>query len=131
MENNWITIIGLAFCLNLSAQNIHRTACNGNLVRLDSMLTKTTIDIKDDRGRSLLHWAVACKQKKVFDFLIEKGITINGIDNQERTPMHVAVQFDNSEYLENLVELQENNDWKSLFGVSLVELAVLKKIKLF
>ncbi|NRA91862.1 MAG: ankyrin repeat domain-containing protein, partial [Psychroserpens sp.] len=77
--------------MSLSAQNMYRTACQGNLVRLDSMLTNTTIDIKDERGRSLLHWAVACKQKEVFDFLINNGIKINEVDNQRKTPLHVAV----------------------------------------
>jgi hypothetical protein len=111
--------------MSLSAQNIYRTACQGNLVRLDSMLINTTIDIKDERGRSLLHWAVACKQKEVFDFLINNGIKINEVDNQEKTPLHVAVQFNNVEYFEYLVKLQPNNDWQSKYGASLLEQAVL------
>jgi len=111
--------------MNLSAQNIYRTACQGNLVRLDSILTNTTIDIKDERGRSLLHWAVACKQKEVFDFLIKNGIKINEVDNQEKTPLYVAVQYNNIEYFEYLVKLQPNNDWQSKYGTSLLEQAVL------
>lgn len=93
------------------------------------MLINSTIDIKDDRGRSLLHWAVACKKKDVFDFLIKKGININGIDNQGKTPMHVAVQFGNEEYLNYLIKNQPNVDWQSRFGASLLEIAVLNKNK--
>jgi ankyrin repeat protein len=107
------------------AQDIFRTTCNGNLVRLDSLLIDTGIDIEDDRGRSLLHWAVACKQKEVFDFLINKGIEINAIDHQEKTPLHVAVQFSNVEYFEYLAKVQPNKDWQSKYGASLLELAVL------
>jgi len=61
------------------------TACNGNVENLDSMLVNTSVDLKDDRGKSLLHWAVACKQKEVFDLLINKGIEFNAIDDQEQT----------------------------------------------
>jgi len=129
MKKLLIPIISFVFFTSISAQNIHRTACNGNLVRLDSMLTNTSIDIKDDRGRSLLHWAVACKQKKVFDFLINKEIKINTIDNQSKTPLHIAVQFNNIAYVDYLTTLQPNNDWQSNYGASLLELAVLNRNK--
>ncbi len=125
MKQLLIAIIFSTFYLNLFAQNIHRTACNGNLVRLDSMLINTSIDVVDHRGRSLLHWAVACKQKEVFDFLVKKGIRINGTDNQEKTPLHVAVQFNNVEYFDYLIGLQSKNNWQSIYGASLIELAVL------
>ncbi len=124
-----ITIISFIFFTNLSAQNAYRTACNGNLVKLDSMLVGNSIDMKDGRGRSLLHWAVACKQPKIFDFLIKKGIKINETDNQEKTPLHIAVQFNNVEYFEKLVKLQPDHNWKSLYGASLIELAILNKNK--
>ena len=112
MNRILITIACFVLHLNVTAQNIHRTACDGNLERLDSMLTNNLIDVKDNRGRSLLHWAVACKKKDIFDFLIKKGIKINGIDNQGKTPMHVAVQFDNNEYLDYLIKVQPNTDWQ-------------------
>ncbi|MDC8003858.1 ankyrin repeat domain-containing protein [Aureisphaera galaxeae] len=126
-----VLLITFYFALhhNVYAQNIHRTACNGNLVRLDSMLTNTTINVKDNRGRSLLHWAVACKKKEVFDYLIEKDININGTDNQEKTPLHVAVQFNNLEYFDYLIQLQSSSDWRSNYGASLLELAVLNRNK--
>ena len=108
MNRLLIIIACLVLHLSLTAQNIHRTACNGNLATLDSMLTNKAIDIKDNRGRSLLHWAVACKQKEVFDFLIQKGIKINEIDNQEKTPMHVAVQFNNADYIDYLINRHGN-----------------------
>lgn len=114
-------------CLNTSAQNMFRTACQGNLARLDSMLTNTSIDKKDFRGRSLLHWAVACKKKNIFDFLINKGIDLNSVDHFKRTPIHVAVQFNNATYLDYLIQLQANDHWKSDHGSSLLELATLNK----
>ncbi|MEM6361723.1 MAG: ankyrin repeat domain-containing protein [Bacteroidota bacterium] len=128
---NRIVIITACFLLHLSltAQNIHRTACIGDLARLDSLLTNNSIDIKDNGGRSLLHWAVACKKKHIFDFLIQKGIDINGIDHQGKAPMHVAVQFGNKEYLDYLIKVQVNADWQTRFGASLLEVAVLNRNK--
>jgi len=119
----------LLYCLRISvsAQTIHRTACNGDLERLDSLLMHNDIDIRDDRGRSLLHWAVGCKKKEVFDFLIDKGIDINVIDHHGESPMHTAVQFDNEEYLNNLIALQTDASWQTRFSASLLEIAVLRK----
>lgn len=121
-------IIALSLIIiQTSAQNIHRTACQGNLIRLDSMLTNTSIQVKDFRGRSLLHWAVACKQKEVFDFLIEKGANVNAEDNQKKIPMHIAVHYGNETYFDLLVGLQPDNQWVSSYGPSLLEKAVMMK----
>ena len=118
-------LICIVFYKSGYTQNIQMSVCKGNIERLDSMLTSTIIDVKDNRDRSLLHWAVACKQKKVFDFLLTKGIKINEADNQQKTPLHVAVQFNNTEYFEYLVTAQPNKDWIANYGPSLLELAVL------
>ncbi len=113
--------------LNTVAQDIHRTACQGNLSRLDSLLSDTSINIKDDRGRSLLHWAVACQKKEVADFLVQKGIYLNAEDDQKETPLHVAVRFGKETYFDLLVKEQNNADWIQRYGASLLERAVLKK----
>ena len=91
------------------------------------MLTHSSIDVKDYRGRSMLHWAVACRKKEIFDFLVEKGIDINGEDHQLKTPMHIAVQFGNEAYFEYLLDVQSSKEWVDTYGASLLESAVLKK----
>lgn len=111
----------------LFAQNIHRTACNGNLSRLDSLLETSSINVKDNRGRSLLQWAVACKQKEVFDVLVKRGIDINAKDNQGKTAMHISVGYNNEEYFEYLSSHQLDKNWIKDFGPSLLETAILKK----
>ncbi|MGB5819797.1 MAG: ankyrin repeat domain-containing protein [Saonia sp.] len=117
--------------LKTTAQHIHRTACQGNLVRLDSLLHNTPIDTLDNRGRSLLHWAVACKQQEVFDFLIDQGIAINSEDRQGATPLHMAVRFNNQTFFDKLLDLQVNKDWTINYGASLLERAVLNKNLVF
>lgn len=120
-----IMLVSISLCVD--AQNVFRTACQGNLSRLDSLMTNVSIDQKDDRGRSLLHWAVACKQEKVFHWLIEKGIQFNAEDNQLRTPLHVALQIGGGTFFDELVGLQESDSWTRKYGASLLTAAVLNQ----
>lgn len=113
-------------CLNLAAQNIFRTACQGNLARLDSLLDDTSINTKDNRERSLIHWAIACNKKDVFDYLVQKGININVEDDQKMTPMHMAIRFSREDYFDALYQLQEDNTWIEAYGASLLTQTVLK-----
>jgi len=112
-------------------QDIHRMACSGDVVKLDSMLQSSDINVLDDRGRSLLHWAVACKKMEVFSYLLDKGLDINSADLDGFTPMYVAVQFNNELYLDTLISLQPTNEWTYLNGASLLEKAILNKNLLF
>lgn len=131
MKNVLIILILSSLHLSIPAQNIFRTACQGNLARLDSMLSTSSIDIRDNRGRSLLHWAVACKKKEVFDFLVDKGLNVNSEDHLQEIPMHIAIQFNNEKYFDWLIDAQPNDNWKSKYGGALLEEAVLKKNKAF
>lgn len=121
----YLTILCLLLVFNLQAQNIFRTACKGDLNRLDSMLAEASIDTLDNKGRSLMHWVAACKQKGVFDYLVDKGIRLNTEDRYGRTELHVAVQYDNVEFLDYLIALLPDPSWKSQYGASLLEIAVL------
>lgn len=91
------------------------------------MLTTTSINAKDYRGRSLLHWAVACKKDSVFNFLLQNGIALNTEDHQKKTPLHMAVRFGRSNYFDRLRELQPDANWIEAYGGSFLELAVLQK----
>jgi len=129
--NKWQRFIAILFIVftsfYLSGQNIFRTTCQGNLNRLDSLLSDTSIDIEDNRGRSLLHWAVACKNEQAFEYLIQNGIDFNGEDNQHKNPMHIAVEYGLQKYFDKLIELQASNKWIEKYGSSFLEIATLKK----
>ncbi|GMN11215.1 hypothetical protein MTsPCn9_20800 [Croceitalea sp. MTPC9] len=117
----------LLCCLTSNAQNIYRTACQGNISRLDSLLQTTEINTQDNRGRSLLHWAVACNQKEVFDHLVQKGITPNLEDNEGTTPLYMAVRFQRMEFFNHLIILETDTNWKQKYGAMLFEIAILNK----
>jgi len=126
-KQHLFSLFFLIIDLPLFAQNIYRTACQGKLPRLDSLLQETTINTEDDRGRSLLHWAIACKKKEVFDFLMDKGIAINIEDNEGATPLHMAIRFDQEIFVDALLDKQKNKHWVQRYGASLLEQAIIKK----
>ncbi len=125
----WVALISLFLLSNSStySQDIYRTACNGDIDRLDSLLQYHLINTQDDKGRSLLHWAVACRQKAVFDWLIDQGIDINSVDNQLKTPLHIAVNFNNPEYVDHMISVQPTEQWKVDYGGELLSLAVVER----
>ncbi|MEM8939132.1 MAG: ankyrin repeat domain-containing protein [Bacteroidota bacterium] len=109
------------------AQNIHRMACDGNITKLDSMLQYTDLHVTDDRGRSLLHWAVGCNQKEVFENLVERGIEIYQKDRDGHTALFIAIQYNRASLFDRLIALQKNEGWKSEQGASLLERAILDR----
>ena len=113
--------------LGTSAQDIFRTACSGNLASLDSLLASNSINIKDDRGRSLLHWSIICNQDMVFNYLVENGINPNLEDLEGKTPMHIAIHFERLALLDTLVGLQKSRTWVDKYANSLLETAILKR----
>jgi hypothetical protein len=89
------------------------------------MLQYTDLHEPDDRGRSLLHWAVGCNQIEVFDNLIERGIEINSKDRDGYTSLYMAIQFNRTTMLDTLITLQKNGNWRSQNGAVLLERAIL------
>ena len=131
MKTKTLLLVLFLTGLTSSAQNVFRTACRGDLDRLDSLLQHNPINTLDTRGRSLLHWAVGCQQKEVFNFLIKKGLAPNLEDNQKRTPLHVAVSVGNQHYFETLVKLSADSTWIDKYGTALLESAILNRSFLF
>lgn len=109
------------------AQDIFRTACQGKLARLDSLLSNAVnINSQDEHGRSLLHYAVGCRQEEVFNFLISREININIQDKRGETPLFVALQNNNETFFNALINLHVNDDLTDHYGASLLEKAILK-----
>lgn len=117
----------LLWACMVQSQNIYRTACQGNIARLDSLLTSTDLNTQDQRGRSLLHWAVGCGKNDLFEHLIKKGIELNVEDNEGATPLFMAVRFQNETLFNRLVELLPDTSWKDKYGGFLFEKAILNR----
>ncbi len=73
---------------------IFKTVCEGNLEKLDTLLSvPSSINIQSQRGTTLLHVAVGCGQRKVAEYLIDKGIDIDKKDNYGKTPLDIAIEL--------------------------------------
>jgi ankyrin repeat protein len=48
------------------------------------------VNMKNVFGSTLLHWAAACKQPSLVEFLIQKGIHVNTKNTYGTTPLHWA-----------------------------------------
>lgn len=127
MKAKSLICISLLFACIGHAQNIHRTACRGNMVQLDSLLATTDINTQDQRGRSLLHWAVGCNKNEVFEYLIEKGIALDLEDNEGATPLYMSVRFQNMVLFNRLVTLLPDSSRKDKYGGFLFEKAILNR----
>ena len=93
-------LIGMLFYTEIiSAQRIHGIACRGELELLDSLLnTRYDINAKNkyDQQHSILHYAIACKQDSIFQYLLERGAEVNILDQEGQTPLFTAVQKNNT-----------------------------------
>ncbi len=130
---NRIKFSAAIFCivisLNTQAQNIFRTACEGNLTRLDSLLNDSTdINKINRRGQSLLHFAIQCNQDKVIEFLLDQGIDINIKNKRGETPLLFALRVNNIEYFDLLKEKNATADFNLVRkdGSTPLERAVLE-----
>lgn len=100
----FIVAIWLFIPLVSFSQNLQRIACKGDLSKLDSLLKQgVNINTKDKRGLTLLHFAVACNQKKIVEFLIEKGANVNVMDQRKYTPLYFAAAYDRTKLFDLLI----------------------------
>ncbi|NKI31831.1 ankyrin repeat domain-containing protein [Croceivirga thetidis] len=127
MKTTALVCLFLAGLYTANSQTIYRTACQGNIARLDSLLITNDINTQDQRGRSLLHWAVGCGKNEMFEHLVNKGIDLNLEDNEGATPLYMAVRFQNEVLFNRLVELLPDTSWKPTYGGLLFEKAILNR----
>lgn len=100
----FFTIFIVAIGFIAQAQTIQRVACSGNLVVLDSLLKTTDINIKTENESNLLHFATYCRQEKVFEYLIKKGIKTDEKNKLGDNPLFYAVQSRNIKMAKTLLE---------------------------
>lgn len=89
-------IVGAVFVLIvifISAQDIHRAAGEGDLVKVKEFLEKNPelLNAKDVQGSTPLLNAAYSGQKVVVDFLIKKGADLDSLNTYKYTPLHYSI----------------------------------------
>jgi len=119
--------ISFLFCLGVAfAQSIHRSACDGNLKRVDSLLQTLDVNVLDDNGRTPLLYATGCRRPKVFDFLLSKGADVNIGDKNGLYPILFAVEFGNVKFVDSLLAHNVNVNVQGKDGDTPIHKSVLQ-----
>jgi len=106
-----VTLFYVVISLNTQAQDIWRTACEGNITRLDSLLNdNANINMQHKRGASLLHFSVFCNQVEVFDLLIDRRIDVNIKNNRGNTALAASLRSNNETFFNRLIKLHSNDE---------------------
>eukprot|EP00981_Chlorochromonas_danica_P013404 scaffold6314_cov273-Ochromonas_danica.AAC.17 len=73
--------------------DIHEIVRNGTLAEVKESIARDRprlIALKDELGRTVLHYAAELDRVKIALHLIAKNADINARDHQEKTPLHLA-----------------------------------------
>jgi hypothetical protein len=127
MKRKYYVCIGLlSAALFCRAQTIHRSACDGNLQRVDSLLQTQDVNVLDDKGRTPLLYATGCRRPKVFDLLLSKGADVNIGDQNGLYPILFAVQFGNEKFVDSLLAHNANVNVQGEDGNAPIHKSVLQ-----
>lgn len=86
-----------------------------NIVSLNEYLETGDINITNERGMSLLHYAIVFNNDEIFNLLLDNYININIVDNHGDTPAHYCVINNRMGFLKTLIRKEcdlsiKNND---------------------
>lgn len=94
---------------------------SNNIQALKDYLLKGDVNVKNERGMSLLHYAISFSNSEVFDLLLENFIDINIQDSRGDTAAHYCVINDKMGFLKTLIrkgcdlKIQNNDGQSPLF----------------
>lgn len=95
---------------------LHLAVSRGNIDILGYLLERaslTEVRRADNKGRTLLHYAVQSKRLKTIDMLLASGGELHSKDSLSRTVLHHAARWGNLEAAQKVVDL---GDSKVLFS---------------
>ena len=95
---------------------IFSAARNNNMMMVEYLLTEMSVDINivDDTGNSVLMHAVMFNSYRIVEYLLEKGASLDIVNNEGKTAFDLAVEKDylEGELLTNNLKIQELLDSK-------------------
>ena len=94
-----LLVVGLAVAASIHAAEIHEAVRAGDPARVRAVIEKDPgqINIKDENGRTPLHWAARGANNEVLAYLVEKGADLNVLDNSGTAPLHSLASRGNAD----------------------------------
>lgn len=89
---------------------------SNNISSLRKYLSTGDVNIKNERGMSLIHYAIIFNNSDVFDLLLENYIDINITDKYGDTPIHYCVINNRIGFLKTLIRKGADLNKKNLDG---------------
>ena len=98
--------------INALAAPIHDSAGKGDLAKVKVLVAKDPklVNLKDPKGATPLHFAVAGGHKAVVEYLLSKKADVNAKKNDGVTPLHVAASLGKLEIAKLLIAKGANKD---------------------
>jgi ankyrin repeat protein len=130
--DNHRNIVELLIAKGAEISTIQLAAYKGDLNKLKGFIEEgVSTNAKDEYGLTPLHAASGTGQKKVAEFLISKGASVNpgSVAEGLGTPLHYAADEGSKEVAELLVSKGANVDAKNRYGETALHLAALKGMK--
>jgi acyl-CoA-binding protein len=76
----------------IDPQSVFHLAASGDLEAIDrSLLEGTPVDLRDDEGRTMLHWAVDRDQLSLASLLLSRGAAVDLQDSEGQSALYYAV----------------------------------------
>ncbi len=90
----------------IQAQNIHKAAREGDLTKVKDLLQAdpALLEIKNENGKTPLHFAAEGGNPEVIQFLLERGAEINAQNIAGETPLHYAAGWGHLEAVKLLLD---------------------------
>lgn len=103
----------LIFALAVSAttgalwgEEIHDAARKGDLEKVRSLVEANAglVNLKDQDGRTPLHWACLSGRQEVISFLADHGAGVNALDSRANAPFHYLAYRDDGQGIQLLLK---------------------------
>ena len=121
-----LSIVLLCCCaLTALAGPLHDAASTGDLERLSASLKDNPrlVNLRDETGATMLHWAVDGNQKAAVELLVAGGADVNARKSNGVTPLHVAVALNRADLAQLLLDKGANINAKDKLGRTPLALA--------
>ncbi|XP_067636963.1 acyl-CoA-binding domain-containing protein 6 [Eurosta solidaginis] len=109
-------------------KNVFDYIKEGNLAQLRKTLTPESMELLDEHGMGLIHWATDRNAVDILQHLIEAGVDVNFCDSDKQTALHYAASCGHIECIRILLDANADTSIKDVDGQSCRDVADCKEI---